>query len=95
MSVMVEDNPARNRFEILVDGGLAGFAAYRQRPGVVIFTHTEVDSAYEGKGVGSALARSALDQVRTRGDRVVARCPFIAGYVERHPEYRDLLVEPE
>ncbi|ASW54584.1 GNAT family N-acetyltransferase [Plantactinospora sp. KBS50] len=91
MSMLVEDNPARHRFEILVDDSPAGFAAYDQRPGVTVFTHTEVDPAYEGRGVGSALARGALDQVRERGERVVARCPFIASFIERHPEYRDLL----
>lgn len=90
----MEDNPARHRFEILIDDSLAGFAAYQQRPGVVIFTHTEVDPAFEGKGVGGTLARAALDQVRARGDKVVARCPFIAAFIERHPEYQDLLTEP-
>jgi predicted GNAT family acetyltransferase len=90
--MLVEDNPARRRFEILVDTSLAGIADYQLRPGVVIFTHTKVESAYEGKGVGTALARGALDQVRERGERVVARCPFIAAFIERHPEYSDLLV---
>ncbi|MEV4756700.1 GNAT family N-acetyltransferase [Micromonospora sp. NPDC049559] len=90
--MLVEDNPAQRRFEILVDDSLAGFATYQLRPGVVVFIHTEVDSAFEGKGVGSALAKGALDQVRERGERVIARCPFIAAYIERHPEYSDLLV---
>jgi predicted GNAT family acetyltransferase len=92
VSNLVEDNPARRRFEILVDDSLAGFAAYQLRPGVAIFTHTEVDPAFEGKGVGSALVRGALDQVRGRGERVIARCPFVAAYIERHPEYSSLLV---
>lgn len=91
MSILVEDNPTRHRFEILVDDGLAGFAAYQQQPGLVVFTHTEVDNRFEGKGIGSALAKGALDQVRAWGERVVARCPFIAAYIERHPEYQDLL----
>ena len=56
-----------------------------------MFTHTEVFDAYEGKGVGSALARGALDDVRARGGRLVALCPFIAAYLERHPEYADLV----
>lgn len=89
--MLVEDNPAEHRFEILVDDALAGVAAYRLQPGVVVFTHTEVEQAFEGKGVGSALVRGALDQVRQRGDQVVAICPFVAGYIERHPEYGDLL----
>ena len=87
------DNAARKRFEIPVDGEPAGFAAYRARDGVVVFTHTQVDPAYEGQGVGGVLAQSALDQVRERGDRVVAQCPFISGWIEKHPDYRDLLVE--
>ncbi len=93
MSMLVEDNPAQHRFEILVDDSLAGIAVYEQRPGVVIFIHTEVKPAYEGKGVGSVLAKGALDQVRERGERVVARCPFIAAYIKRHAEYQDLLTD--
>jgi uncharacterized protein len=56
----------------------------------VLFTHTEVDTRYEGRGVGSALARAALDDVRRQGKLVIAQCPFIAGYIQRHPEYADL-----
>jgi predicted GNAT family acetyltransferase len=93
VSSLVEDNPARRRFEILVDDSLAGFVTYRQRPGVVILIHAEVDPAMEGKGVGSALARAALDQIRERGERVVPRCPFIAAFIARHPEYADLVTE--
>ena len=55
-----------------------------------VFTHTSVDPDYEGHGVGSALARAALDDVRAHGISIVARCPFIAGYIDRHPEYADL-----
>jgi uncharacterized protein len=92
VSALVEDNPARRRFEILVDGSLAGFAAYELRQDTVVFTHTEVDPAFRDLGVGGALARGALDQVRQRGERVVARCPFIAAYIDRHPEYAELVV---
>ncbi|MFD0818712.1 GNAT family N-acetyltransferase, partial [Micromonospora zhanjiangensis] len=93
MSQLVEDNPARHRFEILVDDALAGFVDYRQEPGVVTLVHTEVDPAFEGSGVGSALARAVLDQLRERGDRVVPQCPFIAGWIGRHREYANLVVE--
>jgi uncharacterized protein len=92
MAHLVEDNPARRRFEILVDGSLAGTAAYQLRPDVIVFTHTEIDATYQGKGVGSALARGALDQVRERGDRVIARCPFIASFIKENPEYQNLLL---
>ena len=82
---------ATDRFEArLADGTVAGFAAYQREPDAVIFTHTEVDPAFEGRGIGSALAAGALDAVRTSGERVVALCPFIRAYVERHPEYQDL-----
>ncbi|HEX5595995.1 MAG TPA: GNAT family N-acetyltransferase [Micromonosporaceae bacterium] len=91
MSVLVEDNPARRRFEILVDDRLAGFAAYEPHQDTIVFTHTRVDEEYRDRGVGSALARGALDQVRQRGERVVARCPFISAFIDRHPEYAGLL----
>jgi predicted GNAT family acetyltransferase len=103
-SIEVHDDPERSRYgarlgsagmtEGLEAPPVAGFAAYRLRgepTSIVVFTHTEVDPAYEGKGVGSALARAALDDVRARGLGVVAICPFISAYIRRHPEYADLL----
>jgi len=56
-----------------------------------VFTHTVVDPAYEGKGVGSALARAALDEVRGTKRKVLPLCPFIKGWIERHREYVDLV----
>lgn len=88
---MVIDNPDKNRFELTVDGALAGFSAYRRREGGIVFTHTEIDPSFEGKGLGSRLARAVLDEARARGLRVYAQCPFIAGYIDKHPEYQDLL----
>jgi len=82
---------ADRRYEIMVDGVRAGSAHYRRKGDAVVFTHTEVTDSYEGRGVGSALARGALDDVRTRGEHVIAECPFIKAYIERHPEYQDLL----
>jgi uncharacterized protein len=87
----VTDDPAAGRFEIRLDGQLAGAAYYSRRGDRVVFTHTEVDDAFEGRGVGSALARGALDAVRARGERVVVVCPFIAGYIAKHAEYQDLV----
>jgi predicted GNAT family acetyltransferase len=89
--VSVADAPDRRRFEASIDGELAGFARYVRLPDRVVFTHTEVDPAFEGRGVGSALAKGALDAMRANGDRVEARCPFIAAYIKRHPDYADLL----
>ena len=87
----VQNNPEANRYEIRVDGDLAGFAAYHLSPGRIVFTHTEVDDAYEGRGVGSALAKGALDGARQDALQVTPRCSFIAAYVDRHPEYQDLV----
>ncbi|MDG4766588.1 GNAT family N-acetyltransferase [Solwaraspora sp. WMMD406] len=87
MTILVTDNPARSRFEILIDDGLAGFASYRVRPGAVVVTHTEIDPSYRGQGAGDALARGLLEQIRDRGEQVVPQCPFIAAFIERHPEF--------
>lgn len=89
--VTIEDNAERLRYEASTESGVvAGFAEYEDVLGVRVFTHTEVDDAFEGQGVGSALARAALDDVRERGMRIRPLCPFIRSYVERHPEYADL-----
>jgi predicted GNAT family acetyltransferase len=86
----VQDNPEKSRFELIVDGYTA-LAAYRLKPGVITFTHTEVPKELGGRGIGSLLAKGALDQVRARGLKVVPLCPFIKAYIEKHPAYRDLL----
>jgi hypothetical protein len=93
--VRVADNPAEHRFEAYLGDRLAGFAAYRSKPGRVVFTHTEILPEFEGRGIGSALAGAALDQVRARGLAVTPLCPFIAGYIGRHPEYADLVAGAE
>ena len=91
-TVEVTNNEAEKRYEARVDGQLAGSAFYDTADDLIVFTHTEVDEAFEGHGVGSALARWALDDVRADGLRkVIARCPFIKGWIDRHPDYRDLL----
>lgn len=85
-------NDHKHRYETYVDGELAGFATYRFEEGRIVFVHTEVDDAFEGQGVGSALARDALDDVRRDGSRrVVPECPFIRSWIEKHPDYQDLL----
>jgi predicted GNAT family acetyltransferase len=90
--VEVKNNEAEKRYEARVGGELAGAAYYDSADDLIVFTHTEVDEAFEGHGVGSALARGALDDVRADGRRkVIAHCPFIRGWIERHPGYQDLL----
>jgi predicted GNAT family acetyltransferase len=91
MDAQVRENPDRNRFELQVDGDPAGFAAYRVRDGHTVITHSEVDPAFRGRGLGSELARLTLDVLRERGDRVVPSCPFFARYIADHPEYADLV----
>ena len=89
--ISVRDNPGDNRYEAFVDGALAGFSAYALSDGLITFTHTEVDDALEGQGVGSALVRQSLDQVRASGTlRVRPLCPFVRVWIEQHPDYQDL-----
>jgi predicted GNAT family acetyltransferase len=91
MSIEVRDAPDRQRYEAIVDGTLAGFAQYRDYGNVRVFLHTEVVPALEGRGVGSTLAREALADVRASGRTLVARCPFVRSYIERHPDDADLV----
>jgi predicted GNAT family acetyltransferase len=86
----VADAPERHRYEITVDGTLAGFAAYRLAPDHITFVHTEIDDSFAGKGLAGVLVRAALDDVRTRALRVVPVCPYVKAWIERHPEYADL-----
>ncbi len=91
MTIDVHDNPDESRFEAARDDQPLGFAYYRAEPGRVVFTHTEVRPEAEGEGVGSALVSGALDDVRRRGLRAVPVCPFVRAFIERHPEYADLV----
>lgn len=84
--------PTSGRYVISVDGVDAGFSMYGLRDGIVTFRHTEVDPSFEGQGLGSALAKGALDDARERGLQVKALCPFIASYLQRHKEYQDIVV---
>ena len=96
--VQVTDNEAEKRFEARVDGELAGSAYYDTADDLIVFTHTEVDDAFEGHGVGSALARArSTPSARTDAARWSPRCPFIKGWIDRHPDYQDLagLARPE
>lgn len=89
----VRHDSAQQRYELLVDGQPLGVAAYSERGERMVFTHTEVDPSLSGQGLGSLLAKRALEDARRRGKRVVAQCEFIAKYIERHAEWQDL-VEP-
>lgn len=88
--VAIRDNPARHRFEADLGDSIA-IAEYIVTPTKIIFSHTEVPPAHEGKGVGTMLVRAALDSARARGLKVVPTCPFFASYMKRHAEVQDLL----
>ncbi|MFC8599454.1 MULTISPECIES: GNAT family N-acetyltransferase [unclassified Isoptericola] len=91
---VVEDPDQQVFLARLDDGRTAGGAYYELAEGAVVFTHTEVDPAFEGQGIGSQLAAGALAQVRAAGKKIVPLCPFIKAYVQRHPEHADLLAHP-
>ena len=91
MELAVTDDPPESRYELRADGEVMGIAAYRLRPGLIAFTHTEVDPRLEGRGAGSRLAREALDDARRRELAVLPFCPYINGWIERHPEYTELV----
>ncbi|WP_369054704.1 GNAT family N-acetyltransferase [Kineococcus terrestris] len=90
MDVTVTDEPERKRYEAHDGEVRAGFAAYALAGEMIVFTHTEVDPAFEGRGVGGALVRAALDDARARGLRVMPLCPFVEAWIRRHPDYADL-----
>jgi predicted GNAT family acetyltransferase len=94
VTVRVTDNTERHRYEAWVGDRLAGYATYELAPGGIVFEHTMTEPAFEGHGIGSHLARTALDDARARGRHVTPRCPFFASYIERHPEYADLVQSP-
>ena len=83
--------PEASRYELWLDGRQIGLFLYRRRDGRIVLTHTEVVRALEGRGFGSRLAAAALDDARREGLTVVPLCSFIARYVERHPEYEQLV----
>ncbi len=89
--ITITDNPDADRYEAHLDGELVGWANYQLAKGLVVFTHTEVEDRCEGLGVGSALVKWALDDVRRRGLTVLPLCPFVKDYIGRHREYVDVV----
>lgn len=87
---VLKDNPQQGRFEMEVEGRIA-FVAYRRSNGVISLNHAEVPVELEGQGIGSELVRATLEAARAEGLKVVPRCSFVAAFMRRHPEYRDLL----
>ncbi|OKI12677.1 GNAT family N-acetyltransferase [Streptomyces sp. CB03911] len=95
MTTTVTDNPGRSRFEITEDGELAGFAEYFRHENELAFIHTEIDPAFAGRGLAGVLARAALDAARERGADVLPYCPFIRGWLTKHPDYVDLVPQAQ
>lgn len=91
--VATADNAEEKRYEIRADGALAGFLQYRLHPGLIELVHTEIDEEFEGRGLGSQLIVFALDDVRKRELNVLPFCPFVNGYIRRHPRYMELVPE--
>jgi predicted GNAT family acetyltransferase len=89
--IQIVDNPEKRRYEALVDGEVAGYVFYQLREDALVLIHTEVAEEFEGQGIGSRLAAGTLEDIRARGLRIVPVCPFIKSYIERHPEYAELV----
>lgn len=85
------DAPERDRYELSIDGEVVGFSAYRARPGLIAFVHTEVDRRLRGRGLGDRLIRFALEDVRARGLVVLPYCPFVKAFIEHHREFEALV----
>jgi predicted GNAT family acetyltransferase len=92
MSNMVDLNVDEQRYEIHVDGILAGYSMLHETDEAVTFIHTEILDQFAGQGLASELVRAALDDVRARGKKVVAHCPYVRRFIHKHPDYADLLL---
>ena len=91
MDIVFVDSPDHHRYELRSGDEVVGFLVYRLGDGVITLVHTEVDPAHSGQGHAATLARGALDDARSRGLAVVPSCPYVASYIEKHPEYADLV----
>jgi predicted GNAT family acetyltransferase len=89
----VVDNPAESRFELFIDGAVAGWVDYLPAGDSVIVAHTEVAAGHEGEGLGGILVTGALEGIRAKGKTVIPTCPFAAAYIQRHPELSEFVVE--
>jgi uncharacterized protein len=92
--IEVREDAAHHRFEIWVGQQPAGKTVYRGGGALYEFLHTEIDPAFEGQGLGSELIGTTLDRIRERGAGLLPYCPFIKAYIQKHPEYKDLVPEP-
>ncbi|AYY15429.1 N-acetyltransferase [Actinobacteria bacterium YIM 96077] len=88
---IIRDNPRESRYDMIRDGERLGEIRYRTEPGLIVLTHTEVMHSATGQGIGSRLVSGVLADIRSRGLHVVPECTFVADYMRRHPEQRDVL----
>ena len=91
MQTEVRNNAEESKYELIVDSQVVGVAEYRRSGDTLVFPHTQIESSLRGQGLGARLVQAALDDVRANGDRVVARCWYVAEFIDAHPSYRDLL----
>jgi predicted GNAT family acetyltransferase len=91
MSCVVTKNEEAGRYELHVDGDLAGIADYVERDGTVVLPHTVIDGSRRGQGLGAVLVQGALDDIRPSGRTVVPSCWYVAQFIDENPSYRDLL----
>lgn len=91
-SITVTNSPDRERYVADIEGEVVGFTVYHIRHGgIYFFVHTEIVPGYEGKGIGETLVREALDDVHSMGGTIVPLCPYVAAFVQKHPEYDNLV----
>jgi predicted GNAT family acetyltransferase len=96
MSPALRRDETRHRYELLSAPGVGAldppaFAVFHEQPGALVITHTEVPRELRGEGIGGELVKAVLDDMAARGLKVVPRCPFVADWIEKHPDYRKLL----
>jgi len=92
--LVVRDDPELRRYQALVDGHPAGYADYHAQPGLITVMHTEIDPAFEGRGIGSAFVAHILDDIQRQEAKVLPVCPFVRAYLQRHTEYQELVWKP-
>ena len=91
MGAEVRNNDTKSRYELFIEGQVAGIADYEVEDGVVVFPHTEITPDRRGQGLGAMLVQAALDDARDAGRKVVPMCWYVAQFIDEHPEYRDLV----
>lgn len=91
---VVRDAPAQQRYELVIDGEVAGFADYERRGDVLVLPHTVIDPRRRGHGLGAVLVAQVLEDVRRQGLRVIPVCWYVAEHIRHHPELADLVAAP-